>query len=345
MTKLCVIGAGVSGILLILLLQQTKQIPLDQITVIDPFFDGGDLARKWGSVISNTPWSKTTDAFTKFLPSVALPQWATQLPPNLPTPLSVIAQLCRELFTPIMSKVTVIQGLVEQAELNGNTWSISVRKNTGMRVVQSTYVFFTHGSNPKTLDLPIPSIPLEIALNPTLVRQYVQPNQTVIIFGTKHSGTLIIKNLVDCSANPITAFYKGAVPFQFARDGVYDGIKLDAAVYADAIIANTYPSVQCISVSDISTLIRESKRADWVVYAIGFEPRDYMIKKDGVVVPSQLKNKYDGATGQTLTNAWGFGIAYPNQAPDGKNWDVGVYSFLEHMSAQIPTILSAFVQL
>jgi hypothetical protein len=41
----------------------------------------------------------------------------------------------------------------------------------------------------------------------------------------------------------------------------------------------------------------------------------------------------------------GFGIAYPNQAPDGKHWDVGIYSFLEHINAQIPTILSAYRQL
>jgi hypothetical protein len=242
-----------------------------------------------------------------------------------------------------MSKVTVIQGLVEEAELNGKTWSISVRKNAAIHVVQSSHVVFTQGSSAKTLDLPIPSIPLEIALNPTLIRQYVKPDQTVILFGTRHSGTLIIKNLVDCSANPITAFYKGTTPFHFARDGVYDGIKLDAATIADTIIANTYPSVKCIPISDISTLIRESKRADWAIYAIGFEPREYSIKKDGVIVPSPLKNSYDGLTGvcQALTHAWGFGIAYPNQAPDGKNWDVGIYSFLEHMNGQIPSILSS----
>jgi hypothetical protein len=346
MTKICIIGAGVSGILLILLLQQSQQIPLDQLTVIDPYFDGGDLIRKWGSVVSNTPWSKTLDAFATFLPSISLPEWARQLPPTLPTPLSVVAQLCRELVAPALSKTTIIQGLVEEANCT-TEWTLSIRKQTGLHTIRSNLIFFTQGSNPKMLDLPIPSIPLEIALNPTLIHHYVKPNQRVVVFGTSHSGTLVIKNLVDCSAQAITAFYKGSVPFMFARDGVYDGIKLDAATIADAILANTYPSVHCCSIHDVSTLIRESRRADWVVYAIGFEPRDCRIQKDGVPIPQHLKNTYDGATGicQTIPHAWGFGIAYPNQAPDGKHWDVGIYSFLEHINAQIPTILSSYRQL
>ena len=340
MTKLCIIGAGVSGILLILLLQQTQQIPMDHITIIDPFFDGGDLVRKWGSVMSNTPWSKTINAFKTFLPSIVLPQWAIALPLDLPTPLCKIAQLCRELLVPLLPTLTCIQGHVTGADESGGLWTITVQKDTGITTLHSHAVCFTQGSTPKMLNLPIPTIPLEIALNPSVLPQYVQPGQNVVVFGTSHSGTLVLKNLVDCSAQSITAFYKSPVPFVYARDGAYDGIKLDAAVLADAIIAGTYPSIQCFSINDVSTLIRESKRADWVVYAIGFEPRDYPVKKDGLPVAD--KNSYDGATGvcKTLTNAWGFGIAYPNQAPDGIHWDVGIYSFVEHMHAQIPSILS-----
>ena len=328
---------------MILLLQQTQQVPLNCITLIDPYFDGGDLARKWGSVISNTPWSKTIDAFNRFLPSFPLPQWALDLPLDLPTPLCKIAQLSREMLVSLIPKLTVIQGQVTEVDWISNEWSITVRKYTGLTVYKANALCFTQGSIPKTLNLPIPSIPLEIALNPKLLPQYVHPGQNVIVFGTMHSGTLILKNLVDCSAQRIIGFYKGSTPFRYSRDGVYDGIKLDAATIADAISAGIYPSVQCISLDDISALIRESQRANWVVYAIGFEPREFIIKKEGQPVAD--KNTYDGATGacKTLTNAWGFGIAYPNQAPDGIHWDVGIYSFLEHMNAQIPSILSALV--
>jgi hypothetical protein len=37
---------------------------------------------------------------------------------------------------------------------------------------------------------------------------------------------------------------------------------------------------------------------------------------------------------------WGFGIAYPSQAPDGIHWDVGVSSFLEHIHGQTSSIVS-----
>jgi hypothetical protein len=36
-----------------------------------------------------------------------------------------------------------------------------------------------------------------------------------------------------------------------------------------------------------------------------------------------------------VPNAWGFGIAYPSQAPDGIHFDVGVASFIEHISNNI----------
>ena len=42
----------------------------------------------------------------------------------------------------------------------------------------------------------------------------------------------------------------------------------------------------------------------------------------------------------TESSMWGFGIAYPSQAPDGIHWDVGVSSFLEHIHGQTSSIVS-----
>jgi hypothetical protein len=75
-----------------------------------------------------------------------------------------------------------------------------------------------------------------------------------------------------------------------------------------------------------------------VIYAIGFQPSaGTTISLDG----SPIMTGYDGKTG-ALTNvprAWGFGIAYPSQAPDGVHWDVGISSFLDHMAAQVSSIV------
>ncbi len=50
---------------------------------------------------------------------------------------------------------------------------------------------------------------------------------------------------------------------------------------------------------------------------------------------------YRGQTGEIpgIPSAWGFGLAYPSQAPDGVHWDVGIAPFVEHMKTQIAKIL------
>jgi hypothetical protein len=74
------------------------------------------------------------------------------------------------------------------------------------------------------------------------------------------------------------------------------------------------------------------------VYATGFAARQSIqLSQDGIVKSSL---KYDGSSGKLteVSSAWGFGIAYPNRAPDGIHWDVSVAAFLEHIKRQIPSI-------
>ena len=58
MNNICIIGAGVTGLSLLLLLQESGIDP-SKIVVIDPHFDGGDLARKWTTIQSNTTLHRT----------------------------------------------------------------------------------------------------------------------------------------------------------------------------------------------------------------------------------------------------------------------------------------------
>lgn len=339
--NLCIIGAGVSGLLLILLLAETS-IPLKSIYIVDPHFDGGDLFRKWSSVISNTPWSTTLTNMQTRLPSIKFPKWALDLSLDKPTPVYMIAKLIRECAKPILDKVNCIYGYVESADWSTSKlmWSISVRKEQHLETILSKGVCFTHGSLPKELDTSIPSIPLEIALDVHKLSKYIEPDSKVIVFGTRHSGVYVLKNLVDCSANSIVGIYKGSTPFIFARDGEYDGIKLGAAEIADDILALKYPSIQTISNTNTSSILKHVRNADWVIYAIGFESSSQIcVSMDSIEI---LKwNEYD-KSGKLLNSpcAWGFGLAYPSCAPDGIHWDVGVSPFLEHIYIQIPSILS-----
>jgi hypothetical protein len=107
---------------------------------------------------------------------------------------------------------------------------------------------------------------------------------------------------------------------------------------ADAIRAGQYPAIRLIAYADISEMIKATRGATWLVYAAGFTPNtDIRITVDNTEVPM---TGYDATTGvlKGIPNAWGFGIAYPSQAPDGIHFDVGISSFLEHFYTQIPTI-------
>jgi hypothetical protein len=157
-----------------------------------------------------------------------------------------------------------------------------------------------------------------------------------------HSGTLVLRNLVEhCKVREVLAVYNSPNPFTWDRDGAYDGLKGEAAEIADRIIQGGWKEVlQLAPVSQVDKVIRFAKVADWVIYAMGFSARDTV----RLLVDGSLKSvkPYNGATAALLEApmAWGFGVAYPNQAPDGVHWDVSVAAFLLHMKAQLPSIVS-----
>lgn len=337
MYDLCILGAGITGLSLLLLLQETGR-PLSRIAIVDPYFDGGDLARRWTSVPSNTPWSKTVQALRQACPHIQLAAYHDAIPPENSTPLVRIAELLRTCAAPCLRSVYQVQGWATQASYSTSDrcWTVHVRGCT--TPIESRIVVFAQGADPRMMNLPISSIPLEIALDGRRLRQYVSSGQRVLVFGTMHSGTLVMRNVVDCSAN-VVGLYNTVQPFSWDREGAYDGLKREAAEIADAIIAKQLP-VELVHVQDTAAVIRASATADWVIYAMGFQPRRISIWVDGV---EKDECAYDGATGalKDVPAAWGFGVAYPNRAPDGVHWDVSVAAFLAHMKAQMPALVEA----
>lgn len=332
MKATCVIGAGITGLLFLLLLQEAGA-DLSKVTVIDPFYDGGDLARKWTSVMSNTPWSKTVQALNTFCPSLTITE---STDPTSCTPLIEIAHLIRRLSESALKKVTQIQGTVSSANYSQGQWAVIATVGGAQKTLHTQQLILAQGGEGKTMDLAIPSIPLEIALDSARLGSYVKPNATVIVFGTMHSGTLVIKHLASLGAS-VTAYYNSPEPFYWDRDGMYDGIKGEAATIADDIVSGTIP-VTLIPIKDTAAVIRSSRVADWVVYAMGIAPRIVKLQIDGVETSSTQYNETTGKLRELP--AWGFGVAYPNRAPDGVHWDVGVTPFLDHMKKQIPDIIS-----
>lgn len=330
MNRIHIIGAGATGILLLLLLRDVKNI-----TIIDPHFDGGDLVRRWGAIQSNTPWSKTFNAMNSEFQTLGL---MSTHDPESSTPLASIAEFLRKAAKTSLKNVSQIHGAVTRCDYStaDRVWNIQVRIGNQVKTTQCEKIILTQGSDPITYDLPIPSIPLEIAMDLERLKHYVKAGENVLVFGTKHSGTLAIKAAYDLSAN-VTAIYKSEKPFYYDRDGVYDGIKAEAVTIADSVTSGDIP-VTLVQTSNIEALVRATAAADWVVYAMGFRPRqDIQLFVDGL---QKSTTAYNDSTGQLeVPNAWGFGIAYPKRAPDGTHFDVSVAAFLQHMKEQI-TILA-----
>ena len=332
MTTITIIGAGVTGLSLLLLLQESGA-DLSTVTVIDPYFDGGDLSRKWTAVESNTPWSKTIRALATNCPSLKL-----DTPSENTTKLVEIGHLLRSLAARALKQVKQIQGTALSADYSSDTnkWTVTVQTAGKILEVLTKRIILAPGGEPKSFDLNIPSIPLEIAIDATRLQHIIRPNDHVLVFGTMHSGTLVMRNLVSTGAT-VVGFHYRPEPFYWDRDGDYDGIKGEAAAIADDIISGKIP-VTLVQTSDINSVIRNSQGANWVVYAMGFQPRLVKLTVNG---EQKSSKEYDGANGKLahVPAAWGFGIAYPNVAPDGIHWDVSVAAFLDHMKPQLPEIL------
>jgi len=332
----CIIGAGATGLLTLLHLAE-KGVDLQTIIIIDPYFDGGDLRRKWGQVISNTPWSKTYETVKSAFPSRTMPTWASAIPLDQLTPLSQIISLIHEVALPVLRHSNIIQGTVKRASYT-NYWSVDILREKEVVTIEFTNIYFTVGAEQKALDLSIPSIPLDIALDASRLRQYVRSTDRVILFGTAHSGALILKNLADLSIET-TAIYRTSKPFMYARDGEYDGIKGDAATYADDITSGKYSTLKLIPATLISTVIRESHSATWAIYAIGFEPRNTIELEVAGVKRSLISYSATSGKISDCPNAWGFGISHPSQAPDGIHFDVGITSFIEHITQALSSAM------
>ncbi|NBO71047.1 MAG: hypothetical protein EBU66_11400 [Bacteroidetes bacterium] len=335
MKDICIIGAGVTGLSMLLLLQESG-IDMSNVCIIDPYFDGGDLARKWTAVQSNTPWSKTIQALKKACPSLKID---SQIELENTTPLVEIAHLLRNLSKSL--HVKRIQGIATHADYNTTTqtWTVLTKISDTEEKIICKKLVLAPGSEPNYMDISIPSIPLEIAIDISRLSAFVKKGQKALVFGTMHSGTLVIRNLVQAGVD-VTAYYNSVEPFYWDRDGVYDGIKREAADIADDIVAGKIP-VELVPVHDTSKVIRTSHSADWVIYAMGFRPRSTIqLSVDTVHKSPHLYNGVNGKLNE-VPAAWGFGIAYPNLAPDGVHWDVSVAAFLEHIQLQISDLLSS----
>ena len=334
--SICIAGLGAAGLLLLHMFQEAN-IPARDIICIDPYFDGGDLQRSWRFVVSNTPWSKLQKSMQALHPT-----WKdqTDYDPAKTTELYKIIRVIRDSIQSYLHKTRLIHGTLKSAKYKEGSWKIEC----GDASIETKLLFLCTGSEPRRMKLPIPEIPLSIALHKDSLKTLIYPTNHVIVVGTKHSGCLVLENL-RASGCRVSALYNTKEAFSYARDGDYDGIKEDAATIADQIKEGKHPLLELVQMNEFEKTSHAIRSADWIIYCIGFE------RKDTIDLYTENEkvdlSKYDSETGKIGPSAWGFGIGFPNRSkydgvPGKIFYDVSVLAFTEHILNQKDEILKVY---
>ncbi len=326
---ICMVGYGIATLSTLLILSnQTKPL---KIIIFDPYFDGGNLRRRYGNVRSNTTWRQFIDAISPYCSDENLRRKfnldeGTSLEDLVNSFLKVCQQKIQNL--PIL-RCEVVKTINEDS-LSGQ-WIIN---NT----VASKTVLLNYGAHPKTLNYAKPTLQLDAILNGNQLP--CKRGDKVVIFGTLHSGVLCINRLLHDGVN-IIAVHKGSEPFIYERDGAYDGLKRESAQIADNI---RHSAIQFISLNDQEAVNRQLETCNWVLYACGFVRASENISVIGSDNRIINITNYDSETGRIAgkSSLYGFGIAYPNSnMVDGtKYYDVSLPAFMKHIQKNINSILA-----
>jgi len=331
MFQLAIVGLGPAGIFTLASLPEEL---LPETLVLERSCIGGDLSSQYGGVIANI----TKEWFIKTFKTI--PKWANQSFPEFdaykdkePPKLADVCKVLRRLAKPDIQKAhlhtTALSNLVQTAD----GWNLVTTKET----YQAKKVILCLGATPKTMDLPLPSIPLPIALAQDQLANVVAPTETIVVFGTSHSGVLVLKNLKQLGCRNVYAVYRGKDPFNIStNEAMGEGLKLSGALIANEIKNKGWGELEptLINYDDFAAIYRILSKAHAVIYAIGFEPRTFTYtNKEGICGP--LTDSTPGI--------YGFGIGRPriSKTDAGEIFtDIGFEGFIKAIQAELPGILS-----
>ena len=322
-----IVGAGTAGLLALACLPPEA---LSNTLILESTAVGGALTHEYPGVVANISKAVTISAFKK------VPRWSTLATADFqhlsrysdgdcPLLCDIMKQL-RVLTSPLLSIATLrnltVASISAAITEKSPPWKVTASNG---EVFESHAVFVATGASPRRLDLPHQSIPLKTALDPSALPRILLPDDRVVVFGTSHSGTLVLRNLRVTGCTNITSIYKNhkGVPFVFNREGESEGLKAEAAAIADEILRGDWGTntPTFIDATDFAATYRALCRATAVVYAIGFDK----------VVPGGEPIKPVGIT-DAARNLWGIGIGFPTiymESGAVKRTDIGFSAFVD----------------
>jgi hypothetical protein len=336
-TQWAIIGAGPAGIMTVGLLLDLGVAP-SEITWVDPEFNVGRLGQHYHSVPSNTK----TKLFVEFINACKTFQQCESpaidalysYNPEIEYPLSIIVEPLKDITDYLCHKVHTLKTQLTSLHFQDDAWQVGTQmiRFSAQRVVLAT------GSHPRSLDYSCEhEIPLDRALNKSLLAQEITDQDTVAVVGSSHSAILILKFLSELPVKRIINFYKN--PLQYAIDmGDWvlhnsTGLKGITAQWAKEVLEKNPPANIIRLYNSQETLDAWLPLCNKIIYAVGYE------RNELPSINNATELTYDDTTGIIAPHLFGIGIAFPDKYVDplgNVEHRVGLNSFMEYAQRVVP---------
>lgn len=331
------IGFGIAGQLLLSYILDL--VPGHNVTIIDPDFVGGDLMRDYSGIHSNTTIGKKIESLAK-LPG----NWSDTINGLKMRGGSDDTVLLADLVSDMRKSSSRHSASCDQIydKVQKTIWNQEHKRwflhlESGSEYT-TAIICFCGGMYPRQKDYGIPIIPLSTALDEGRLSRIVEKGNNVIVFGSAHSATLVLKNLNNIPGVNTTCIYRGNRPFRYARDTEYDGIKKESADIADLITKGSYTNLSLISTNEICSISKALRKANWLVQATGFLPRFPEI----IIGSATIAPTWDGITGlaEGVQQAQAFGACVPGTTCINEKVypDISLGSFVEQIEKRWPIL-------
>lgn len=339
-----VIGAGPAGIATVGKLLD-HGIAAKDIVWIDPHFQVGDFGTIWKNVPSNT----TVNLFLQFLHAAQSFDYdhsphdfeINHLDPYKTCYLRIMVEPLQWITDHLRKKIHSMHDIAENLSLKDRQWTIQLKKTE----IHAKNVILAIGSESKNLSYSaFQVIPLQDALDEQRIKNHINPKDGVAVFGSSHSGILVLRNLVNCKVKQIINFYQSPLRYAVNLDDwiLFDdtGLKGIAAEWARENIDGQLPHNLERIYSNTENIEHYLPLCNKVVYAIGFERRLLPTIHGGGPL------SYIEECGIIAPGLFGIGIAFPEAKwnPFGLlEHRVGLAKFMDYLERILPVWLKYFV--
>ncbi len=331
-----VVGAGPAGILTVGLLLDLG-VPGNNITWIDPEFNAGRLGQYYTSI----PGNAKTQMYIDFIQGCKIFQECSSQSLNAlytydrekAYPLHIIVEPLQDITNYLSSKVTVVKNTLISLYFENNLWNVGIQGDT----IQAYSVVLATGSHPRTLNYDCNhKIPLDIALNKSLLAEHVQATDSIAVIGSSHSAVLLLKFLHELKVQRIINFYKKPLVYSVDMGSWIfhaEGLKASTAEWAKNVLEKN-PPISIIRIFNTQQALDAwLPTCNKIIYAVGFERNELPL------INGMQEITYDDRSGVIAERLFGIGIAFPENYIDplGNNEHrIGLKFFLEYAQRVMP---------